>query len=167
MSYAIEPVSVTDAPGLSKAMMSAMHRNPHWALLFGSMPLQDIIDDCAKRLPKALSSNRVERRHQKVVDQSTGEIVGYARWILPDGAHGIEWLDAQIPGATDAEMEIYENDFRAATTPDGRIRGINRDMNSVIGKKLGDEEEVAMGDGVYLGKLDHRGFFSSMPLAPV
>jgi hypothetical protein len=83
MSYVIEPVTAADAPCLSNAMMRAMHRDPHWALLFGSKPLQEIIDDCTQRLPKALSSNRPERRHQKVVDQTTGEIVGYARWLLP------------------------------------------------------------------------------------
>jgi hypothetical protein len=152
MSYAIGSVTVNDAPGLSKVMMSAMYRDPHWALLFGSMPLQDIIDACTERLPKALSSNREERRHQKVIDQSTGEIVGYARWILPDGAHGIEWLDAQVPEASEAEMEAYEKAFKAVTTPEGKIRGMNLEMSSILGKKLQEEVDLVTKGGTYLSK---------------
>jgi hypothetical protein len=156
MSYTIEPVSVEDAPGLSKAMMSAMYRDPHWALLFGSKPLQDIIDDCTQRLPKALSSNREERRHQKVVDQSTGEIVAYARWILPEGAHGMEWLDAQVCEASREEMDRYEKAFEAVTTAGRKIRGMNMEMGSFLGKKLHEEENLAMANGTYLSRSDGR-----------
>lgn len=49
---------------------------------------------------------------------------------LPDGAHGIEWLDAQVPEASKAEMEAYEKVFKAVTTPEEEIRGINLEMSS-------------------------------------
>jgi len=86
MPYVVKPVKVEDAPGLSIATMSAFIRDPHWGLLWPNMSLEEIIDGCTQRFPRKLITGREKQRHQKVVDTETGEIVGYARWIIPKGS---------------------------------------------------------------------------------
>jgi hypothetical protein len=107
MPYAAEPVKVEDVPGLALAMMNAFIRDPHWALLRPNMTLEEIIDGYIQRLPKNLTTGREKKRHQKVVETETGEIVGYARWIIPRDA-GIEWLGSQVIEPTEVQAQDYE-----------------------------------------------------------
>lgn len=57
-------------------------------------------------MPNNLLTDRAVRRHQKVVDSTTGGIVAYARWILPE-SHADSWLEAQVPNVTDEEMKLF------------------------------------------------------------
>lgn len=95
MPYAIQPVNPTDSPGLARAMMSSFYHDKHWVLLWPNMSLEEIIDGCTKRLLWNLVKIRKNKRHQKVIDEATGEIVGYAWWVPPQGFEHI-WLDAQV-----------------------------------------------------------------------
>lgn len=70
--------------------------------------------------------------------------MGYARWILPRGTHSTTWLEAQVLEASDEESEVYEKAFKAVSTENGKMRGSNLEMSSVTGKKLYEEEQLAM-----------------------
>ncbi|RYO76465.1 hypothetical protein DL766_006401 [Monosporascus sp. MC13-8B] len=68
--------------------------------------LQYLIKQPSKRLPHGLLEDRAHKRHQKVVDYETGQMVGCRRWILPDHLTG-EWLEAQTPAVSSDEEEEY------------------------------------------------------------
>ena len=110
--YRVEVVAYNNAAGLADAMMRAMYEDEHYARLFNMVPIQQIIDDTAKRLSYNLSCNRETKRHEKVIHIKTGKIVGYARWLLPQHLEGdAVWKEAQTPQATVKEYEIFHQDF--------------------------------------------------------
>lgn len=77
MPYVIQPATTSDAPGLARAMMSAFWQDQHWKILWATdVDLETIISDCAGRLPWNIISGRSVKRHLKVVDTNSGEIVG-------------------------------------------------------------------------------------------
>lgn len=76
-------------------------------------PLAAIIESAAARMPVNLLKERNVRRHQKVIDTSTGQIVGYARWILPE-SHADSWLDAQVPDVSEQDKARFQTAFAAA-----------------------------------------------------
>jgi hypothetical protein len=126
MPYVVQPVSQMEAAGLARAMMSAFHQDKHWALLWPNMSLEEIIEGCTQKLPWNLVKVRTNKRHQKVVDEATGEIVGYARWILPKGFENI-WKEAQIAEQTAEDYQAYEPRWKEATV-NGRSKGSNTTM---------------------------------------
>lgn len=94
MSYAVQPVTTSDAPGLARAMMSAFWEDQHWKILWATnMDLETIISDCAGRLPWNLISGRSVKRHLKVVDTNSGEIVGglFSKLLFPLSDHFGRW----------------------------------------------------------------------------
>ncbi|RGP65693.1 acetyltransferase gnat family domain-containing [Fusarium longipes] len=58
------------------------------------------------RSPKNLLTDRDVRRHQKVVHIATGDIVGYARWIMPE-SQKTAWLIAQTPDVSVEQREMF------------------------------------------------------------
>ncbi|KAE8411997.1 hypothetical protein BDV36DRAFT_288268 [Aspergillus pseudocaelatus] len=99
--------------------------------------LDFLIEQCAKRYPNILLHSRQEARHQKVVDPLTGELVGYARWLLPsthvttdDGRP--QWIDAQVPDVTEFDKKRFQQIAESAWW-NGRsdMRSID-DMNDAV-----------------------------------
>lgn len=56
---------------------------------------------------------RPVRRHQKVVDKDSGDVVGYARWVLPPEHEG-KWTEAQTPDVDDAAKDKFKQEFSEA-----------------------------------------------------
>ncbi|KAE8398253.1 hypothetical protein BDV37DRAFT_276256 [Aspergillus pseudonomiae] len=112
--WEIKPCSVADAPALAYNNMSAFWGDPTWILLWPKgVTLEFLIEQCTKRYPNILLRTRQEVRHQKAVDPLTGDLVGYARWILPpthlttkDGSS--QWVDAQVPDVSDDEKRKFQ-----------------------------------------------------------
>ncbi|KAL1640932.1 hypothetical protein SLS58_006548 [Diplodia intermedia] len=128
-AYAVGPVApAEDAADLSETMMRAFYQDPHWASLWKSpATLDDIIHDCARRLPRNLVNGRGSKRHQKAVATATGKAVGYARWILPGEADEAAWADAAAPAVDDAERRAFELAFESVTL-EGAIRYLDAAM---------------------------------------
>jgi hypothetical protein len=80
-TYRIEGCTVDDAAGLAQNNMIAYWTDPTWVLLWEKKSPEYVVAQCAKRFPKNLLADRSHKRHQKVVDVETGQIVGYCRWI--------------------------------------------------------------------------------------
>lgn len=148
MSFRIEPVTPEDAPQISPVMMKAFHGIPHWKLLWGGMSLEEIIDANTQRLPQNLINNRDKRRHQKAVDTTTGKVVGYARWVLPDDG-SIQWPEAQVLEPSVEDREKYEEAFMAATI-DGKIKGLNQEILDEVNVDLDAADEEIMKGGPFL-----------------
>ena len=75
-------------------------------------------------MPRNLLTDAAKRRHQKAVDISSGAVVGYARWILPEtgteAAAGESpdglWPEARVPAVSkeredEAEVEFADADW--------------------------------------------------------
>lgn len=153
MPYVVQPVHPAEAPSLARAMMSAFYEDKHWILLWPNMSQDQIIDGCTQRLPWNLVKKRSNKRHQKVVDKGTGEIVGYARWILPKEFEHI-WPEAQVPEPTAEEYELYESRWKAATV-NGRSKGSNTAMVVEMSSPLDEAEEKIVQDQPLLCKYLH------------
>lgn len=150
MNIKLENVSPEDAAGLSQVMMRAFYRDPHWRLLWGSMTLEDIILSCENRLPRNLVKGRGSRRHRKAVDAVTGEVVGYARWVLPEGQEDL-WKDAQVAEPSAQQAAQYEARYSAYMV-DGKIKGLNNEITESLSPLLEKTEEDILKTGKFLSK---------------
>lgn len=140
MLYVVQPVSVTDVHGLSRAMISAWWEDEHWKTLWtiSGITLVQIISDCVERQPRALIKGRDVKRHLKVIDADSGEIVGYSRYNLPGNHAGI-WLEAHVARPTAEEQAKHDKKFNEVTD-DGRIRGMDHEFAARFGNLLDQVE---------------------------
>ncbi|KAH7015009.1 hypothetical protein EDB80DRAFT_706850 [Ilyonectria destructans] len=112
--YKIEfPCTVDDGAALAKSNISAFWEQTWWSILWPNRTLDSIIEAAGARMPKLLLKERDIRRHQKVIDVESGEIVGYARWLLPASRKG-EWLEAQTPDVSDEEKRALNKPYERA-----------------------------------------------------
>jgi ribosomal protein S18 acetylase RimI-like enzyme len=157
MTYQIEHVSTTDAAALSPVMMNAFSHDPHWRLLWAPLsqplPLASIITSTTARLPSNLTTGRSTKRHQKAIDSSTGRIVGYARWLLPEKCPaGLQWKDAQVAEPTEEEKKEFERLYQGEVDKDGRLKGLNYEVMDKLSPALEEAEEEILNSGVYLSR---------------
>lgn len=84
--WIVTSCAVSDGADLARNNMSAFWEDPTWKLLWPKfMAKEFIIEQCSKRVPRNLLQERSTLRHQKAVDPETGALMGYARWVLPQG----------------------------------------------------------------------------------
>ncbi|KAI0123818.1 hypothetical protein BJ170DRAFT_687069 [Xylariales sp. AK1849] len=112
-TYKVEGCTVKDGTGLARNNMSAWWDDPTWVLLWENKTLDFVIAQCTKRMPKNLLNDRAHKRHQKVIDAESGQIMGYARWTLPERLTG-GWLEAQTPAVSTAEEKKILESFASA-----------------------------------------------------
>lgn len=65
------------------------------------------------RYPHNLLKAPARRRHQKVVD-ANGLIVGYCRWILPEGCDQETWKEAVVPRVSEEQAETFKRESEAS-----------------------------------------------------
>lgn len=152
MPIDIEPVYLKDAHGVASVSMRAFYTDPHWRLYWHNTPINQIIDVAEKRTPQNLLSGRHNKRHQKAVDRETGEMVGYARWLLPDPGSDTEWIEARTIDLTPEERKDAEERFQAGTSPEtGMQYGIDPARVRAHSRQLGHMMEKVVGDVPHLG----------------
>lgn len=100
------PCRVEDGLLIAQSQVSAFFEEAWWRLSWTNRTRESLIQSIADRSPKNLLTNREIRRHQKIVHLQTGDIVGYARWILPE-SHKDAWLEAQTPDVSDEQREVF------------------------------------------------------------
>ena len=125
--YELRSCTADDASGLAKNNASAFWEEEWWKILWENRTLDSLIEAFTARLPKTLLTDRSVRRHQKIVHVSSGEVVGYARWILPQ-SHSNEWLEAQTPDVSDQDRQRFDKTYANA---DFNTRGLD-DMDDPI-----------------------------------
>lgn len=101
------PCRVEDAQYIALSKVSAFFEEAWWRLSWTGRTRESVVQSVADRSPKNLLADREVRRHQKVVHLETGDIAGYARWILPE-SHKDHWLNAQTPDVSDEEREAFD-----------------------------------------------------------
>lgn len=130
------------------------HTDSHPIALTYNIPLEEIIDGYAQRLPFNLISERPTRRHERVVDDSTGETVGYARWFVPAGYEDM-WSSAQIPAPTAKDKKSFE-DLNQQNMVNGIRRGANMPLMRAMGDPLQRANDEVVNGGLFLGALQQR-----------
>jgi hypothetical protein len=158
MKFMIQPCFPADAPGLAATMMSARLTDPHWANLWEDQSAEQIISKATDRVPWNLVTGRETKRHEKVIDCETNQVVGYARWILPPilAKNDDVWLEAQVAEATSAERTEYQKAYQACTS-NGRPVGMKGgSMMSYRSAPLEAVDARIMQDGPFLSMLSYN-----------
>lgn len=156
MSFVVQPCFPADARGLAATMMGARLTDPHWAHLWEDPSSETIIAKATDRVPWNLVTGRDIKRHQKVINRVTGQVVGYARWILPPilAKNNDVWLEAQVAEVTAAECAAYEKQYQACTK-NGRAIGMKSgSMMSYRSAPLEAVDARIRRDGPFLSKLN-------------
>ncbi|THZ83055.1 acyl-CoA N-acyltransferase [Aureobasidium pullulans] len=134
MPFSIQVTDPTKANELAKVMTDSRWVDPHWKILFEDGTTADqVISETAQRLPYNLTS-RQDKRHQMAVDHVTGEVVGTARWILPEHLRDPKlktWPEARVPSPSIEDDEKFRKDFEDATDEEGRIKHLRWDLMEV------------------------------------
>ncbi|KAH0012073.1 acyl-CoA N-acyltransferase, partial [Aureobasidium melanogenum] len=127
MSISITTADIALAPSIANAMVSARWKDPHWAALFRSdVSSSRVTSETAQRLPWNLIAGRASKRHQVAIDNATGEVVAYARWVLPErlaSTDPVIWPEAQVQKATEEERAEFEKMSKEVTD-----RGLRMDL---------------------------------------
>ncbi|KAI9146846.1 Heterokaryon incompatibility protein [Paramyrothecium foliicola] len=140
--------TVDDAAGVAKNNVLAFWEQTWWRILFAAS--QDtVLEKVVERAPHNLVAQREVRRHQVVVDTSTGDIVGYARWIMPS-SRATEWTEAQTPAVSDADKKRLKDKFDAAELPFGE----HQDEMDALDDPVNEKQDDLTPEGPYL-KLDY------------
>lgn len=154
MTFAVQPCFPADAPGLATTMMGARLTDPHWVKQWEDNVLpEDIITNAIDRVPWNLINGRDTKRHQKVIDVASGQVVGYARWLLPSHlAKNEVWQEAQVAEATSDERAVFEKQSQAYTK-NGRPVGLKsgEEMN-YRSAPLEEADERVTRDGPFLSR---------------
>jgi GNAT superfamily N-acetyltransferase len=112
-SFVIKPCTVIDGPAIGRNNVNAFWTDKTWIQIWRGRTCEFVAEQAAKRGARNLLLDRAHRRHLKAVDSSTGDVVGYARWVLPhdDSPGGDDdpcnalWTGAQLP---DVSREVRE-----------------------------------------------------------
>jgi ribosomal protein S18 acetylase RimI-like enzyme len=129
-------VTTADGATLAANSIPAFWADPHWRLEWRHRTLDYHISQVALRYPRNLLRNRATARHQKAVDASTGKIVGYARWSLPEG-HSSAWPEAVVPSVSaEEEADIVRVAESAVWDPDWSSDPLLDKVREVEGEML-------------------------------
>ena len=119
-SYTLDSCSLQDAASIAKNNVSAFWTDPNWPLIWTRLNKTEsyVISQAARRMPQNLLSDPSRRRHLKAVDVESGRLVGYARWLLPEGMDAA-WPEAMTLRSNDEEVrqkeeEVAQREFNSA-----------------------------------------------------
>jgi hypothetical protein len=141
-TWRVTSCTVADAAPLAYNNMSAFWEDPNWVIAWPKgIELDYLIEQSTKRQPRNLLRDRESIRHQKAVDPATGKLVGYARWILPDGKGGEKvWEEALVPDVSPVEKEKFEQEAKSAWWGAGEAAPDMDDLNQVVIKRILSEK---------------------------
>jgi len=139
MPFTIHPINPTvdgTALAIATVMVSSRWSDIHWRNLFEPGTTEnEAIHANAARVPWNLISYRDAKREQIVVDEATGEIVAYCRWVLPDSLVAAEvtggatvWWEAQVKEVDEEQKKAYEVLRKGGLDEQGRIKYIRHDL---------------------------------------
>jgi len=148
MTFLVQPCVPADAHDIATTNMSAWYEDYHWKYRWQAS-LEEIIKWCEERFPHLLTTERETKRHQKVVDVATGEVVGYARWLLPTKlAEKNVWPEAQAAEPNTRDVDLFAKKWNIASP---KLR--SEEMNMYRSRPLEETDERIRKMGPFLGEL--------------
>ncbi|GAB1319959.1 hypothetical protein MFIFM68171_10169 [Madurella fahalii] len=129
MGWTFSGCTVDDAAALAINNAAAFWTQPYWRMIWpADAQLAYITQEMGKRMAaRVLLIDHDERRHEKAVDEDTGAIVGYARWLLPPALRS-EWTEGQVPDVSDKRKKTLEELADSAVWNPGAGTNINTDV---------------------------------------
>ncbi|KAL4968076.1 GNAT family N-acetyltransferase [Aspergillus stella-maris] len=148
-TWTLSPCTVKDGPALAANNIPAFHDDPTtaWALLWSrETELDFLVERAAMRQPRNLLRDREIMRHQKAVDSRTGEIVGYARWVLPSSGKfpqgSIPWQEAQVPPVNaDEEAQFAKQAETAWWSPRSDMMNMDDEIQAAVRRYMADQDQ--------------------------
>jgi GNAT superfamily N-acetyltransferase len=151
MPYEIRTPNASDAAGIAKVQVHAFYQDPHWACNWPNMTLEEIAQGTFNRLPFNFSRSRDTVRHQIVIDNTTGEIVGHAKWSFLNVNNAAElWAETQVAEVTEAEKKVYEERSKLGLDEKGGHKGAVRLVST---QPLADECDSIVNGQRFLGTV--------------
>lgn len=152
-TFEIAPCTLQDAPAIARNNVIACWEDEHWAAMWTKVNKSRdyVLSQAASRWPYNLARDPLRRRHEKVVDVSTGELIGFANWILPKvNAAGEEseavmqeigelWPEARGPTTDDETLELLKTRFEAADWEYYRATDVTDSSDVDLKKRLRGE----------------------------
>lgn len=120
--YELRTATVADAASIANNNVRAFWGEPGWRILYMQENGKFVVNEAALitqfqiRTPYNLIKDRVLTRHQVVLHVPTGEVVGYARWMVPV-THMDMWDDAKVPDVPEDEKMTYQETFKRTPLP--------------------------------------------------
>jgi hypothetical protein len=129
MGWTFSGCNVDDAAALAINNVGAFWGQPYWRQIWpADAQLAYITEQSRKRMAAhVLLQDRDERRHEKAVDEDTGVVVGYARWLVPPPLRS-EWIDGQVPDVGENARKALEELADTAVWNVGVGTNINTDV---------------------------------------
>lgn len=108
--YTIKTCSLGDAAFVARNNISAFWTDSDWRLIWTRVgkTTSYVISQAMLRAPQNLLSDPLRRRHFKAVDEESGRLVGYARWLLPKGMDADFWPESKILRSDSEELRGKE-----------------------------------------------------------
>jgi len=132
----IDPTVEGTALAIATVMVSSRWSDVHWRNLFEpGTTVNEAIRTTAARVPWNLVTSRQTKREQIAVDEATGEIVAYCRWLLPDSlvaaeaeGEAIVWQEAQVNEVDEEQKKAYETLRKGGLDEQGVTKYIRHDL---------------------------------------
>jgi GNAT superfamily N-acetyltransferase len=153
--FKVAPCTVDDVHAIAHVNVLACWENEQWALMWtqAGKTQEYVISQAVPHWSYILLGDPIRRRQEKVVNVGTGELIGFAQWILPktneagkeDEAAKQEigklWPEARSPRTDDETLKLLKERFEDTeweNTPDSgadlknRLRGDKRWLGEFI-----------------------------------
>jgi len=128
------PATFQDRKQIAETIISANWSDAYFRTIYPRLTFEEAVSGSSLRMGKGLQNQT--RWHMKAVDPSSGEMVSYARWELPQSV--LVPLKETYPPVvhTQEELAKYQQEYLEASE-DGWPAGINRDFVEEVGKSFG------------------------------
>jgi len=150
MVFSLQPCQPADAANIATVIVTAWNTNWHWRYHWEDLSIEKVIEWATKRFPWVLvTTERERKRHQKAVEISTGEVVGYARWLLPPAselANKDIWLEAQAAEPSPEDLKLFERNMQEWPLPNFK----SSEMIAFRASGLAEAEKRVMINGPFI-----------------
>jgi hypothetical protein len=151
--FIVAPCILDDAPAIARNNVSAFWEDRNWALKWTrkTKSCEYVITQAAHRWPYNLAKDATYRRREKVVDASTGELVGFSTWVLPYADEDEEeerkqwayhlWPEARGPEVDADALELLKKRFDEADWESDRAMDVlSPPIKQLSAQLRGDKE---------------------------
>jgi hypothetical protein len=153
--FIVAPCTLDDGPAIARNNVSAFWEDNSWAQTWirKNKTREYVISQGAQRWPYNLTKDPIHYRREKAVDVSTGELVGFASWILPGSSVTGEeedeagkqetaklWPEARVPIVDDEMSELLKKRHEEADWESENIRDLGPAIKAMRIRLQGDKK---------------------------
>jgi hypothetical protein len=131
--FKVAPCTLEDVPAIARNNVTAFWEDIHWALQWTrkNKSCEYVISQAEFRWSYNLTKDPVHIRREKAVDVSTGELVGFSSWYLPEDEDWLGkqekyelWPEARVPEVDDEKQQSFKKRFDEADWESDRVTDV-------------------------------------------